>query len=496
MGLGRFGGGIGVVRWLAGQGAEVLVTDLEPADRLAGSLEQIRDLVDRGAVDLRLGGHEKRDFAACDLVVANPGVLRPWENEHLRAAAAAGVSITTEIRLLVERLDRACTIGVTGTAGKSTTAAMIHHILRELGRPAHLGGNIGGSLLNDLRRISSGDPVVLELSSFMLYWLGQGAGDPGAVGWSPSLAVMTNLTDNHLDWHGTFERYAEAKRTICRYQEAGNDHLVWAADGDHVRLAGWAAEGPAEACSIAPRDPGADPWPIDGHLKLAVPGEHNRLNARLAVTAATIALGAEHDPGGVLEQVPSRFSGSRPLRPADIAARPYQSECRPGGPYGALEADLARRCAESLRSFRGLPHRLQLVGERDGLRFIDDSKSTTPRATCLAVGAFDDPSKVHLIAGGYDKGLDLSPIVELAPRLAGLYTIGATGRDLAAAVAGRAPTALCHTLEAAVEHATARGRRGEVLLLSPGCASWDQYDNYEQRGEAFCECVKKKGLRD
>ena len=456
MGLGRFGGGIGVVRWLAGQGAEVLVTDLEPADRLAGSLEQIRDLVDRGAVDLRLGGHEKRDFAACDLVVANPGVLRPWENEHLRAAAAAGVSITTEIRLLVERLDRACTIGVTGTAGKSTTAAMIHHILCELGRPAHLGGNIGGSLLNDLRRISSGDPVVLELSSFMLYWLGQGAGDPGAAGWSPSLAVMTNLTDNHLDWHGTFERYAEAKRTICRYQEAAHDHLVWAADGDHVRLAGWAADGPAEACSIAPRDPGADPWPIDGHLKLAVPGDHNRLNARLAVTAATIALGAEHDPGGAI----------------------------------------ARRCAEALGSFRGLPHRLQLVGERDGLRFIDDSKSTTPRATCLAVGAFDDPSKVHLIAGGYDKGLDLSPIVELAPRLAGLYTIGATGRDLAEAVAGRAPTALCHTLEAAVEHATARGHRGEVLLLSPGCASWDQYDNYEQRGEAFCECVKKKGLRD
>ena len=103
---------------------------------------------------------------------------------------------------------------------------------------------------------------------------------------------------------------------------------------------------------------------------------------------------------------------------------------------------------------------------------------------------------MHLIAGGYDKGLDLSPIVELAPRLAGLYTIGATGRDLAAAVAGRAPTALCHTLEAAVEHATARGRRGEVLLLSPGCASWDQYDNYDQRGEAFCECVKQKGLRD
>ncbi len=456
MGLGRFGGGVGVVRWLAGQGAEVLVTDVEPADRLAGSLEQIHDLVDCGAVELHLGGHETRDFVACALVVANPGVHRPWENEYLRAAEAAGVSITTEIRLLVERLDRACTIGVTGTAGKSTTAAMIHHILRELGRPAHLGGNIGGSLLNDLYRIKPGDPVVLELSSFMLYWLGQGAGDPGAAGWSPSLAVMTNLTDNHLDWHGTTEHYAEAKRTICRYQETGHDHLVWAADGDHARLAGWAADGPAEACSIAPRDPGADPWPIDGHLKLTVPGEHNRLNARLAVTAATIALGPEHDPSGAT----------------------------------------ARRCAESLDSFRGLPHRLQLVGEHGGLRFFDDSKSTTPQATCLAVGAFDDPSKVHLIAGGYDKGLDLSAIVELAPRLAGLYTIGATGRDLAEAVTGRAAAALCHTLEAAVQGAIVRGRRGEILLLSPGCASWDQYDNYEQRGEAFCLCVQKTHHRE
>ncbi|MCH6550671.1 MAG: hypothetical protein IH804_01490 [Planctomycetes bacterium] len=166
----------------------------------------------------------------------------------------------------------------------------------------------------------------------------------------------------------------------------------------------------------------------------------------------------------------------------------------------ALEYILAGATAVQIRiavrAFEGLPHRLSPLCTVHGVRCIDDSKSTTPQATRLAVEAFDDPSKVHLIAGGYDKGLDLSPIVELAPRLAGLYTIGATGRDLAAAVAGRAPTALCHTLEAAVEHATARGRRGEVLLLSPGCASWDQYDNYEQRGEAFCECVKKKGRRD
>jgi UDP-N-acetylmuramoylalanine--D-glutamate ligase len=415
MGLGRFGGGAGVARWLAEQGARVVVTDLLDTQSLAGSLEPLGGLVAQGTIELHLGGHDERDFTAGDLVVANPAVPRPWENRYLRAAVAAGVDVTTEIRLLVERLDRRRVIGVTGTAGKSTTTAMVHHILTGAGLPAHLGGNIGGSLLDTLDVIEPDHWAVLELSSAMLYWLGDHAGlSCGRAGWSPHVAAITNLRPNHLDWHGTVEHYAECKRGIFMYQTPG-DHAL---DGADLQ------EGPP--------------------IRLAVPGGHNQANARLAVAVACAA------------------------------------------------ADLDRtQAADALVDFGGLDHRLQLVAAHADLRFYNDSKATTPEATCLAVEAFDDASAVHVLAGGYDKKIDLSAIVELAPRVAGLYTIGTTGRTLAEAVAGNGHAEYCESLEAAAARAYGRMSAGDVLLLSPGCASWDQFDNYERRGDAFCTWVRK-----
>ncbi|MHC4802207.1 MAG: Mur ligase family protein [Planctomycetota bacterium] len=411
MGLGRFGGGAGVARWLADQGAQVVVTDLLGAERLAGSLEPLAGHVARGSIALHLGGHDDSDFTACDLVVANPAVPRPWENRYLRAAVAAGVPVTTEIRLLVERLDRRRVIGVTGTAGKSTTTAMIHHVLTRADLAAHLGGNIGGSLLDTLSVIGPEHWVVLELSSAMLYWLGEAPGRPG---WSPHVAAITNLQPNHLDWHGTLEHYAECKRGIFKYQVPG-DHAL-----DSVDL----EAGPA--------------------IRLAIPGGHNQANAQLAVAAACAASGLDR-----------------------------------------------AQAADTLGDFGGLAHRLQLVAEHADLRFYNDSKATTPKATCLAVDAFDDASAVHVLAGGYDKKIDLSAIVELAPRVAGLYTIGTTGRRLAEAVAGNGHAEYCESLEAAAARAYARMNAGDVLLLSPGCASWDQFENYEQRGDAFRAWVQK-----
>ncbi len=377
----------------------------------------LEEEVTAGRVVLRLGGHDEADFRECDLVVVNPAVPQPWSNPFLRAAAAAGVPLTTEMRLLVERLDRRQVIGVTGTAGKSTTAAMIHRILVRCGRTAHLGGNIGGSLLTQLDRIGPEDQVVLELSSAMLYWLDEAVGFTGHAGWSPHTAVLTNLYENHLDWHETFAHYEQCKRVIFRHQQPGDHALI----------------GPA--LEVVPAIP------------LAVPGAHNRANALLAAAAAARAAG---------------------LDPAE-----------------ALDA---------VADFPGLSHRLQLVADRDGLRFYNDSKATTPQATCLAVDAFDDVSHVHLLAGGYDKKIDLSPIAELAPKLGGLYTVGATGRILAETAEGHAE--YCETLEAAAEHALRRMSEGDVLLLSPGCASWDQFDNYEQRGDAFCAWVRSHARDD
>ena len=411
MGLGRFGGGVGVARWLAEAGVCVTVTDLQDDADLAPALQELAPLVHDGRVHLHLGGHQERDFVDCDCVVVNPAVPMPWENRFLLAARRAGVALTTEIGLTVERLSRRRVIGVTGTAGKSTTAAMIHHAVGGLGRRCHLGGNIGGSLLGRLDDIKPDDWVVVELSSAMLWWLGDAALAFGHAGWSPHVAVMTNLQPNHIDWHGTVEHYQRSKESIFRFQEPG-DHRLDAADAD-----------PGQA------------------IPLAIPGGHNLANARLAVaTAARIGL----DP--------------------EAAAR-------------------------TLASFPGLPHRLELVTERDGRRFFNDSKATTPESTCLAVAAFDDSRTVHLLAGGYDRKADLSRIVELSPRLAGLYTMGATGRSLVDAT-GEGHAEFCETVENAVTRAVKRMKPGDVLLLSPGCASWDQFKNYEVRGATFCAVVE------
>lgn len=416
MGLGRFGGGVGVGRWLVSQGADVLVTDLAGADDLGDSIGALDDLVSTGAVELRLGEHNVGDFTTCDLVVANPAVPRPWESRFLRAAEAAGVSVVTEIGLLIDRLpnpDRI--IGVTGTAGKSTTAAMIAHILNTHGSKTWLGGNIGGSLLGSLDQIKNDDWVVLELSSAMLHWLD---------GWSPRFAVVTNVSANHVDWHGSEEHYIDSKRKIIEGQQPGDA----------------AAMGQGVAWPLRPSVRKIELASAAMPTQLLAPGKHNQINAQLAC-AVCAALGIE-----------------------------------------GLDATVA---ADAVCSFAGLPHRLQLVATIDGIRYYDDSKSTTPGATLRAVEAFeDDPGvdRVHLIAGGYDKRIDLSPVNKLGERLGGLYAIGQTSQAIGGFAAGE--------LDKAVACARGRAASGDVVLLSPGCASWDQFTNYEQRGRAFAELVK------
>lgn len=438
MGLGRFGGGVGVTHFLVGRGARVTVTDLMPAEKLARSIEQIRGL----PVELRLGEHRVRDFQEADLIVVNPAVdLR--DNVFLRAAAEAGVPTTTEIRLLAAALpNRLRTIGVTGSAGKSTTTAMIGHVLRKtLGEDrVHVGGNLGGSLLGGIESIREDDWVVLELSSFMLEGLETDR-------WSPHLAVVTNLTPNHLDRHGSMEAYAAIKQAIVRHQESGDAALL---------------------------GPGVADWPLQTGvwrhvidyrhygLPLLVPGTHNQFNAALALAAARRVLG---------------------------------------------DADHAAAVAD----FPGLPHRLQFVAERAEVRYYNDSKATTPEATRLALESFP-PGIVHVILGGHDKGSDLTSVAQFAAvHCRAIYTIGKTGDAIADAAeitrreesparpascggitwpaSDQAEVIRCGTLENTMHAMISRLRQGDVVLLSTACASWDQFENYEQRGSRFAELV-------
>ena len=455
MGLGRFGGGVGVVRFLCalrhGRTHPVVVSDLDAPERLRESIAQIQDLVDAGQVELHLGGHDERDFTQTDLVIANPAVPMPWSNPYLQAAERSGVRITTEIRLLVERLPRRNhVIGVTGTAGKSTTSAMIAHALRVLiaeageANKVFLGGNIGGSLLSDVGKIGAEDPVVLELSSAQLYWLS--VGDP----WTPGVAVLTNIMPNHLDWHSDVEHYAACKLAmlggdgvaIVGSSVTGGPGPDWSGPGAEISQTG----PDKQARPPGRKTPGRKYVQVDAvtvpPMNLAIPGKHNRFNGQLAIEA--------------------------------VAAMGYARSA----------------AALAMETFPGLPHRLQLVNETDGICAYNDSKCTTPEATALAIAAFDDPARVRLICGGYDKKIDLAPMIAPAAKCAGVYTIGTTGPTIDALVRAAGGTVQsCETLEAAVECAAKDAMPGDVILLSPGCASWDQFTNYEERGELFGRLV-------
>ena len=436
MGLGRFGGGVGVARYLATREADVLVTDLLGSDSLADSLAKLDGL----PIRYRLGGHDERDFTQADLVVVNPAV-DPRNNPYLTAALGAGVAMTSEIRRLAGALPtRTKTIGVTGTAGKSTVTAMIGHILDTCpGRVrVHVGGNLGGSLLDRIDTIAADDWVVLELSSFMLEGL-------ALDGWSPHIAVLTNLSENHLDRHGSWDDYIAAKASIFRHQQPGDYAVLLGADASRFDLSRLPGE---QTVLLADDVPEAN---LD--VDLLIPGAHNRMNAAMACTAARFA--------------------------------------------GVVGGDAQRAVA----SFAGLPHRMQLVCEHGEVRYYDDSKSTTPQAAMLAIGCFAPKdsgadqgtagSGTHVILGGYDKESDLSELGRFAGAYCtGVYTIGATGDRLADAAQGhRARVMRCDTLGNAVGQASINAQAGDVVLLSPGCASWDQFENYERRGAAFVEAI-------
>jgi len=430
MGLGRFGGGLGAIRWLVRRHARVLVTDTADESTLSAPTADLRPLIAAGLVETRFGGHRTADFDDAAMVVVNPAVPKPWANPFVRAAFNGGAKVTTEIALPLARVDPDRLIAVTGTAGKSTTAAMIHHTLRALGREAILGGNIGGSLLDEEESVHRATDIVLELSSVMLWWLGGPTGDT----FRARTAVATNFAPNHLDWHGDLDHYRACKQNLVRGQHAGDTAVL----GPNVR--DWPPAGGVNTARPTQQDA---PTP-------AVPGVHNRLNACLARAAALA-----HAPD---------------LNPADIDA--------------------------ALATFTGLPHRLRLLRVARGVRFYDDSKSTTPEAAAMAIQSLAEAgcSRIHLIAGGYDKGVDLSPMLDPCAggdaRVYRVYAIGAT----APAIAAHLPedrVEECKTLDAAVALIARHSTEGDAVLLSPGCASWDQFENFQQRGRAFGEAVER-----
>jgi UDP-N-acetylmuramoylalanine--D-glutamate ligase len=426
LGLGRFGGGIAVCRWLAREGAaSITVVDAEPANKLADSVAQLAGL----PIEFHLGPTQQQDadFTAANLIVASPAV--PPASPQLALARAAGVPITTEICLYVERC-RASFVGVTGTKGKSTTTALLGRMLGTKCK-TWVGGNIGISLLAELPNIAAGDIVVLELSSYMLHYLGQRR-------WSPHVAVVTMLAVDHLDWHGSAEAYLDAKRNLVRHQRAGDIAVL---NADDPAAARFAADTPAAVTWFSLRGSRA--------FRLALAGDHNQLNAQAAFAAAS-ALGVDWES--------AQFA---------------------------------------VADFAGLPHRLQLVHEHDGIRYVNDSIATIPQAAAAALRSFPPGLVIQIVGGSAKKNLPIDQLcAALSQRAKAVICIGQTGPTMASTLAsqhraGILPIEVCADLPAAVTKARALARPGDIILLSPGAPSYDQFPNFEKRGEQFSELAKR-----
>ena len=394
------------------------------------------------------------------LLVKSPGV--PDSSAAVREAIRRGVAVWSEVELASRFLANAV-VGITGTNGKTTTTELTGAILRDAKLPVVVGGNIGHALAAMPGVVAADATVVAELSSFQLEHIER---------FRPAVAVLLNLTADHLDRHGTYRAYVDAKLRVFENQATEDAALLCADDAGILaelaagRLTGAARRGWFSAEPDRTEGPGGEDlvagveddvlWVrVHGELRrlcrhdeLALRGDHNLLNSLAAAAAA----------------------------------------CAAGAPVGAA--------AETLRTFEGVPHRLQVAGVVDGVTYVNDSKATNVDATLKALTAYS--GGVYLILGGYDKGADYGELaLATEGRVREVLLIGATAPQLEAAFAARAGAVgsratsyvTCGHMAAAVAVAAGKAEPGDVVLLSPACASWDQYRDYEERGEHFLRLV-------
>lgn len=448
LGLGR--SGLSTARALAAGGAKPLCWDDNPAARARAEAEGLtcRDL------------HEAGVFDKVARLIVSPGIphLYPAPNPVIAAAQEAGVPVDNDIGLFFQSFatlawdnyDQAPrVVAVTGSNGKSTTSALIHHIMTQVGRPCQLAGNIGRGVL-DLDPAIDGEIVVLELSSYQTEL---------ARALTPDIAVFTNLSPDHLDRHGGMGGYFAAKRRL--FAEGGPDRAVIGVDEAEGRfLAGQLAEGPGDDRVIR----------ISVERKLTTPGWH---------VWARKGFLSEYRRGKQVGSIDLRTIAGLP------GAHNHQNAC---AAYAACRAiGLAPKVIEAaFHSFGGLPHRSQTVAEVDGVRYVNDSKATNVDSAAKALQAF---SNIRWICGGLEKEGGLSALSQATGGVRKAYVIGREAAQFAMQLQVEAE--ICGTMERAVARAAEDAEAGDVVLLAPAAASFDQYDSFERRGEDFVAQVQK-----
>ncbi len=445
MGLGTRGGGVGVARFLAEHGAIVTVTDGKTADDLAQPISELAGLPIRYV----LGGHDERDFTAdgADMVVRNPGVRRtsPW----LRLARESGVPVEMEMSLFF-RLCPAPIVGITGTKGKTTTATLCAAMLSAWDERTVLAGNMGVSALAQLPRITPDTPVVIEVSNWQLEALDEH-------GFSPQIAVLTNISEDHLDTYDGFDDYANTKRSITAHQRS-DSLLVVNADEPEA----WKATSTTSA-RVFPF--GAD--------------DRGRTGAWLREGGLVI----RHSDRQVTIPIPPQvLSGGSHLL-ANAAAAAAAASLR-GAPGEAI--------AQGLNAFHGVKDRNERVGEIGGVEYVNDTAATTPIATIAALRAYAG-RRIHLIAGGSDKRVELAPLAEAAADLAAaVYLLNGTATPRLVDLLAERAFPFVGPFDSMAEAVTSAARAaapGDVVLLSPGCASFGLFRDEFHRGEEFRRAV-------
>ena len=429
--------GVATALFCAGHNAIVTATETRGESELGDAAAKLR----AAGVTLELGGHTEKTFLAQDLIVPSPGV--PADDKFLMLAKSKGITVWSEIELAYRFLEGKL-IGITGSNGKTTTTTLVHHILKAGAMRAYLAGNVGTPLISEVEKMDAGSVAVAELSSFQLELTEK---------FRPNIGALLNLTPDHLDRHKTMEAYAAAKARIFANQTELDAAILNADD--------------AASAKYAPKRPQVFWFSRKKHVMQGaclqgeeiVVAHHGKMEPVMKV--AEIPLAGAHNVENVLAAV--------------ILAR--------------LAGVDSATIAKAVRSFAGVEHRLEFVADIHGVRYYNDSKATNVDATLKALDAF--PGRILVILGGKDKGSDYTVLQKpLRERAILALLIGAAADKIEKQIAGSVAIERAGTLERSVEAASLVARAGDVVLLAPACASFDQFENYEQRGRVFKELVR------
>ena len=436
VGLGR--SGVAAAFFLKDKGARVTVSDTKTEAELQ---KEIPALLDRG-ISFETGRHSERTFRDQDLIIVSPGV--PFDHPQLQQARALGIPVIGEVELACRFLQGKI-IAITGSNGKTTTTTLIGEILSKSGRKTLVGGNIGTPVISLAGESTPETLAVLEISSFQLETIRQ---------FRPWIAVVLNITPDHLDRHHTFEAYVAAKARIFENQQPGDFAVV---NNDDATTAGLKNKAKSELYWFSRKQP------VE--------------NGAFINKSGSIVFNAK---GSDVEIMPV---GEIPLKGAHNVENVLAAVC-----VSMLAGCEPRQVRRAVAEFRAVEHRLELVTTIDGISFYNDSKATNVDATIKALESF--PGNIHIILGGKDKGSDytvLNPL--LRQRTRAVYLIGAAAEKIRSHIQGAARIVHSGTLDHAVRQAFDAAVSGDIVLLAPACASFDQFENYEQRGRVFKDLV-------